>query len=175
MKPDQLPDSLQLRNLFRSLATLDLLVAPSQPSIGYQADPETHTQAATLPADDGTTWTALFTHDGATLTSGETTLASTTDQPQWQTSSVDLELPDLLNGTPESAQEWLAIRYNVRPDLTPIRQILMAVPLTIDLARELGNQLPWTAIREAVLPLGYPIPDEDLAGPDDRNVGANLD
>lgn len=175
MTADQLPDSLQLRNLVRSLATLDLLVAPAQPSIRYQADPDAHTQAATLPTDNNITWTALFTHDGATLTSGETTLASTTDQPQWQTSAVNIDLPDLLNGTPESAQEWLAIRYNVRPDLTPIRQILMAVPLTVDLARELGNTRPWAEIRKAVTPLGYPIPEQDLAGPDDGNAGANLD
>ena len=175
MKPDQLPDSLQLRNFVRSLATLDLLVAPGQPSIRYQADPDAHTQAATLPADDNTTWTALFTHDGATLTSGNTTLASTTDQPQWQTSAVNVDLPDLLNGTPESAQEWLALRYNVRPDLIPIRQILMSVPLTVDLARELGNTRPWAEIREDVTALNYPIPDEDLAGPDDENAGANLD
>ncbi len=175
MTADQLPDSLQLRNLVRSLATLDLLVCPDQPSIRYQADPDAQTQSATLPADDNTTWTALFTHDGATLTTGETTLASTTDQPQWQTSTPDLYLPDLLKGTPESAQEWLAIRYSLRPDLTPIRQILMAVPLTVDLARELGNTRPWAAIREAVTPLGYPIPDEDLAGSDNPNAGANLD
>lgn len=135
--------------------------------------------------DDHTTCTALFTPEGATLTftgaealsSTEVPLilASTLDQPTWQSSNPTADLPNLLNGSPESAQEWIALRYNLRPDLTPIRQILMAVPLTIDLARDLGNTRPWPEIRNAVTPIGYPIPDEDLPGPDNPNSGANLD
>ncbi len=178
MTPDQLPDSLELRNRLRSLATLDLLVAtPPPPSITFAPTAEPHTQIATLHSDDRTVWNFLFTPEGATLTldGTEITLASTLDQPIWQSSESTLHLPDLLDGTPESAQAWLNTRYGKRPDLIPIRQILMSVPLTVDLARELGNNLSWADLREAVSRIGYPIPDEDMAGPDDPNAGANLD
>lgn len=180
MTSKQLPDSLQLRNLVRSLAALDLLVAPDEPRIQYTADPEHRTYSATVPMEDRTTCTALFTPEGATLTFRGTdtadplTLASVADQPVWQSSDPDATIPDLLNGTAESAQEWLAFHYSLRPDLTPIRQILMSVPLTIDLARELGNTRPWAEIRDRITRIGYPISDEDLPGPDNANSGANL-
>ena len=178
MTPDQLPDSLELRNRLRSLALLDHLVAPAKPAITFTPAADPHTQTATLQLDDHTTWDLLFTRDGATLTlAGPTTvtLASTLDQPAWQASDPAVQLPDLLDGTPESAQVWLGSHYGRRPDLLPIRQILMSVPLTVDLARELGSTLSWTAIRAAIIPIGYPIPDEDLPGPDNANSGANLE
>lgn len=179
MTVDQLPDSLQLRNLFRSLATLDLLVAPAAPTIQYTADPDTRTYAAILPIDDRTTCTAFFNPEGATLTftgaeaADPLTVASTLDQPTWL-ASPGATLPNLFNGAAETAQEWLAMRYSVRPDLTPIRQILEVVPLTANLARDLGNTRPWSEIRDAVTRIGYPIPEEYLPGPDNPNSGVNL-
>ena len=182
MTADQLPDSLQLRNRIRSLATLDLLIAPPKdPVLTFTPTSDPHTQGATLRLDDGSTWTFLFTTDGATLSlqgangAEPVTLASTLDQPAWQSSSPTLTLPDLLDGTPEAAQAWFHARYGKRTDLLPIRQILMSVPLTVDLARELGNDQPWTDLRTATLAIGYPIPDEDLPGPDTPGSGANLD
>ena len=177
MTPDQLPDSLQLRNRVRSLATLDLLIAPAQPSITFAPTTEPHTQFATVQPDDHAVWNVLFTPEGATITLDGTDirLASTNEHPQWESSGRTPQLPDLLDGTPETVQAWIMTHYGQRVDLLPIRQLLMSVPLTIDLARELGSDLSWTEIRDAVTPIGYPIPDEDVAGPGDGASGVNLE
>ncbi len=177
MTPDQLPDSLQLRNRVRSLALLDLVLAPAKPFLQYTDDEAERTQTAALSPDDDTLWTMLFTRDGATLSldGTDTVLASTLDQPVWQSSGPAPELPDLLDGSPESVQTWLKTRSGRQVDAVPIEQILQSVPLTVDLARNLGSDRPWPELRDAALRIGYPVPDEDLPGPDNPNAGATTD